>query len=108
MDALSHSKSSEARYHKHEAICWLSSNSRNFIIVCHFANLDPDYVRRKAKRALIAPLAWRAEAGKGSRYLERKAYRQRQKKSEKPSLPLNDINQDVEKIIIGPWSIQGD
>src|SRR5947208_1331494 len=76
MDALSRCNNAEATYHKHEAIHWLTGNSRDFITVCLFAGLDPDYVRRKSKRALAAPRPWRAEAGKGKRYLERKVYRQ--------------------------------
>lgn len=77
MDALSRARNSEAQYEKHEAIHWLTSNSRDFTTVCLFAGMDPDYVRRKAKRTLAAPIPWRAEAGKGKRYLERKAYRKR-------------------------------
>ena len=79
MDALSHVDNAESNYYKHEAIHWLSGNSKDFIMVCMCAGLDPDYVRRQAKRALVSPVAWRAEAGKGKRYLERKAYRRSKK-----------------------------
>jgi len=77
MDALSRCKNSEAAYHKHEATRWLMDNSKDFIMVCLLAGFDPGYIRRQAKRALIAPRPWRAEAGKGKRYLERKSYRKR-------------------------------
>lgn len=86
MDALSNAASAEARYHKNEAIHWLTGNSRDFVMVCLSAGMDPDCVRRKAKRALASPSPWRAEAGKGKRYLERKAYRQKLK-NQKP-VPL--------------------
>jgi len=98
MDALSKADNSEANYHKFEAINWLTGNSKNFITVCHHAGLDPDYVRRKAKRALSSPVAWRAEAGKGKRYHERKSYRKRLK-------PTKDTEPSPTgcTIITGPW-----
>jgi len=99
MDALSKATNSEARYHKHEAIRWLTGNGRNFITVCQLADVDPDYIRRKAKRTLASPVAWRAEAGKGKRYLERKAYRKALKTPKKP-LPDEDAGRMV---ITGPW-----
>jgi len=83
MDALNKATSAETTYCKNEAIHWLTSNSRDFITVCLYAGLNPDYVRRKAKRALIAPSPWRAAPGKGKRYQERKAYRQSLKTREK-------------------------
>lgn len=100
VDGLSNSRNPEAQYHKHEAIRWLTGGSKDFTLVCYFADMDPDYVRRKAKKALIAPTPWRAEAGKGKRYLERKTYRERNKKNiEKKSEPVFS----EEKIIVGPW-----
>lgn len=79
MDALSRCKKSESIYHKHEAISWLTSNSKDFNDVCLCAGLNPDYVRRKAKKIIAAPKPWRAEAGKGKRYHERRKYRQKQR-----------------------------
>ena len=96
MDALTQSTSSEALYHKHESACWLSGRSPDFVTVCLLAGLDPDYVRTRAKRALAAPRQWRAEAGKGKRYLERKAYRARLK--QQPAEPEHNI-------IVGPWVV---
>lgn len=77
MDAQSKCKKPESRYHKHEAICWLTGGSKDFIDVCLSAGLDPDYVRRRAKKAIASPTNWRAEAGKGKRYEERKKYREK-------------------------------
>jgi hypothetical protein len=97
MDALSKSKTPEMRYHKYEAIRWLSDNSKDFVMVCYFADMDPDYVRRKAKKSLLSPTAWRAEAGKGKRYMERKSYRNKhQKPPVQPPAPTGQI-------IDGPW-----
>jgi hypothetical protein len=78
-DALNRTRNAEAIYHKNEAIHWLTSNSKDFHMVCLCAGFDPDYIRRNAKRSLLKPVAWRAEAGKGNRYLERKTYRQAKK-----------------------------
>lgn len=79
MDALSRCKKPESQYQKHEAIRWLTGNSRDFIDVCLSAGMDPNYVRKKAKKAIYSPKSWRAEPGKGKRYLERKRYREKQK-----------------------------
>jgi len=78
-DARSKCKKAESKYHKTEAINWLTSNSKDFIDVCLCAGMNPDYVRKKAKQAIISPANWRAEAGKGKRYEERKKYREKQK-----------------------------
>jgi hypothetical protein len=47
---------------------------------CDDAGLDPDYVRQKAEKVAANGLPkWKAQAGKGPRYQERKAYRERVK-----------------------------
>lgn len=79
MDALSRSNKIEEKYHQHEAQRWLTGGSKDFRTVCHLAGFDPDYIRTRVKRALASPRQWRAEAGKGSRYEERRAYRNRVK-----------------------------
>lgn len=80
MDALSRCKKSESIYQRHEAINWLTGNSKDFNDVCLCAGLNPDYVRRKAKKVIAAPKPWRAEAGKGKRYEERRKYREKQRR----------------------------
>jgi hypothetical protein len=92
MDATSRCKKSESRYNKHEATCWLTGNSKDFIDVCLCAGMNPDYVRRKAKNVLSSSFAWRAEAGKGKRYHERKKYREKQmaKTREPETGPITD------------------
>lgn len=106
MDALSRSRNPEARYHKQAAHQWLTGNSKDFLLVCSFAGMDPDYIRRKAKKSLTQPVMWRAAPGQGKRYLERKSYRQK-KKLCKPEnfnppgvvpLPAAEMT-----IISGPW-----
>lgn len=77
MDALSRSNNAEARYQREESIRWLTSNSKDFVTVCLYAGFDPDYIRKRVKQTLASPRLWRAEPGKGKRYLERKAYRER-------------------------------
>jgi hypothetical protein len=98
-DALSRSQKSEAKLHKHEAMQWLTGNSKDFIDVCLLAGLDPDYVRRKAKKALISPTRWRAEAGTSKRYAERKAYRARMKDGH-----AQQHQHSPPAIIQGPWA----
>jgi hypothetical protein len=83
MDAQSRCKKAESRYHKNEANIWLTSSSKDFVDVCICAGMNPDYVRRKAKKSIANPIAWRAEAGTGKRYEERKKYRAKQKKIQK-------------------------
>ncbi len=77
MDALSRSRKPEDQFSKFEATRWLTSNSAPFRNVCMLAGLDPDYVRTRAKKALASSTSWRAGAGEGKRYEERKAYRER-------------------------------
>lgn len=98
MDALSRCKKAESIYQKHQAINWLTGNSMDFIDVCIAAAMNPDYVRRKAKQALTAPVAWRAEAGKGKRYLERKKYRSKIKNTK--NAPNNKKETTVQIISI--------
>lgn len=104
MDALSRSRHPEQQHHKQAAINWLTGNSKDFFLVCYYAGMDPDYVRRKAKRALVSPVAWRAAPGHGQRYLERKNYRQRIKKMRvMPSSEDDAGSAPACQVIIGPW-----
>lgn len=104
MDALSRSRDPDQQRHKREAIRWLTENSKDFYLVCSCADMDPDYVRRKAKRSLLSPVAWRAAPGQGQRYLERKQYRQRLKKMRALTPAEDDAGKAPDcKVIIGPW-----
>jgi hypothetical protein len=80
VDALCKSKNPELLYCKDEAIRWLTNNNKDFVEVCLLAGFDPSYVRRKAKKAIAAPSAWRAAPGLGKRYMERKVYTGRRQK----------------------------
>lgn len=101
LDALSRATHSEARFYKYEALCWLTGNSRDFIEVCLLAGLEPGYVRRKAKRALSSPIRWRADPGKGKRYLERRAYREN---ANKPPQAAGDEDAGS-NVITGLWAM---
>ena len=85
MDALSRSRKPDEQFCKFEATRWLTNNNGHFRNVCMLAGMDPDYVRVKAKKALAENISWRAEAGTGKRYEERKMYRERIKKSTIPT-----------------------
>lgn len=79
MDLNSKSKKSEDLFAKYEATNWLLHNNKDFVAICLAAGMDPDYVRRKAKQNLNKPTQWRATAGQGKRYHERRVYRIKQK-----------------------------
>lgn len=106
MDALSRSRHPEQQHHKQAALNWLTGNSKDFFLVCSLAGMDPDYVRRKAKKSLVSPIAWRAAPGQGQRYLERKHYRQRIKKMRAIPAGEDDAGRTPAsacEVIIGPW-----
>lgn len=54
MDALNRSAKCEMRYEKSQAGVWLEGRMEDFFTVCHYAQLDPAYVREKARRVLAA------------------------------------------------------
>src|SRR5262245_37362871 len=83
MDAASHSRKPENQFHKHEATAWLTGFSKDFVMVCDLADLDPSYVRRAVKRALLSGCKWRTEAGTGRRKRTRRL-------REAPSPPPED------------------
>ena len=64
---------------KHAAILWLTSDSEDFIDVCTAAGLNPDHVRKQAKKALLHPSLWRAEAGNGWRFEYKRKWRKRRR-----------------------------
>lgn len=79
MDLGSKSRNAESQYAKMEAENFMRSNSRDFHMICDMADIHPDTVKRIGKMILENGLKWRAEAGKGIRYHERREYRRREK-----------------------------
>ena len=67
MDAASQSRKSEAKRSRRDAIEWLLGESRDFEAVCDNAGFDPDYVRRRAREALLRNCEWRLPSGQGWR-----------------------------------------
>lgn len=65
MDAASTSQKAEALVWKREAEIWLRGNSNDFHTVCFYANMDPDFVREVAAKALKNQCIWRAAPGTG-------------------------------------------
>ena len=59
MDAGSNSKKPQMKYNRAQAIAWLSSMGEDFITVCSLADMDPIYVRRKAKEAIARGCIWK-------------------------------------------------
>lgn len=103
MDASSHSSKKEAQYDKEAAQRWLLDNKDDFITVCQHGNLDPQYVRKMAKKALLNAAPWRAEAGKSARYEKDRQYKatarkQRIKQQTEEQQPANSSI-----ILFKPW-----
>lgn len=63
MDALSGSNKTEMQYERSQAVVWLEGRGKDFHTVCHFAQLDPAYVRERAKWAIQR---WSRSKGKRS------------------------------------------
>lgn len=97
-DALSRSYDSEARSHKRDALDWLQGNSKGFKDICHAANIDPDFVRRKAKEAIRKNHRINAAPKQGFQYLLRKKHRDKLKKIGRP-LRLTYAGKPVLKLI---------
>ena len=62
MDAGSNSAKMEAKYERSQAICWLSTYSEDFKVVCDFAGFPADYVRTNSLKAMARGCKWRAES----------------------------------------------
>lgn len=67
MDAASNSRKSDAMRSRKDALSWLLGNTPDFEVVCDNAGLDPDYVRTKARAALMRGFVWRLPVGQGWR-----------------------------------------
>ena len=61
-DAVNRSPKTQHRYEKEQALRWLTERNPDFVLVCDYAGWDPDYVRRKVKKALLNGCKWRAES----------------------------------------------
>ncbi|MDR2777153.1 MAG: hypothetical protein LBB24_00025 [Rickettsiales bacterium] len=48
IDLKNNSRKKIANTHRVKAILWFNLNNRDFLTVCNFANLDPDYVWSRA------------------------------------------------------------
>lgn len=72
MDAGSRSAKQEVRLSQAQAVAWLSGMSDDFVEVCGRAELDPDYVRDKAREAIRRGCAWRQDACQSIRRNKRK------------------------------------
>ncbi len=96
MDALSNARNTEAAYHKQQALHWLRSDNADFAMVCLLAGFTPEYIRRQVKKTLACPRPWRALPGEGSRYHERKRYRERLKE-------VQSAQDESSNVIVGSW-----
>ena len=67
MDAGSLSSKREMKYHKAQAISWLSGVSPDFKQVCEMADMDYNYVREKSREAIARGCKWRKNVKKPTR-----------------------------------------
>jgi len=86
MDAASNSKKPEALYFKGEALHWLLEGGQDFSTVCYYAGLEPDYVRRMAKQALMRGFRWRCEPDATNRARRRRSERTQPSPTTIPSI----------------------
>lgn len=56
---------------------WLLGSSKWFQEVCMWADMEPVYVEKQARKVMVNPNTWRAAPGEGKYYIRRQKYRQR-------------------------------
>lgn len=71
LDCLTQSKRTENIKARREAISWFNSENKDFSVVCQFADLEPSFVLKCVKYALVNQSAWRrrCDIGKGMQFL---------------------------------------
>lgn len=62
MDAGSNSMKKDACYERAQAIAWLAGASPDFHTVCSLADMDTNYIKKKAKEAIKRGCMWRKDA----------------------------------------------
>lgn len=72
LDCLSQSKKKANVQAREEAIEWLNPQNNEFKAICSFAQLEPDYVFKKAIHAFKNQHLWRrkCDIGKGAQFFE--------------------------------------
>lgn len=73
MDASSNSKKKENIQWKEEALIWLRGKSQDFLMVCHYAGFEPEFVRLMAKRALQRDCVWRLPPGTSEKAIRKRS-----------------------------------
>ncbi len=64
LDCASMSKRTEDQVAKHSAMSWFAMQNPDFVKVCEYAYLEPEYVMRKAKNAISNGCKWRNDVMK--------------------------------------------
>lgn len=73
LDMMSSSKRTEEVLAKNSAKLWLNKRNANFLTVCHYADLNPDWVLKKVIFALDNPRTWRRECDLKKYFLNKEA-----------------------------------
>ncbi len=71
LDRLTQSKRGSDILARKNAKNWMKIDNEDFLAVCEFAQLEPDFVLRKANFALVNQSKWRrrCDIGKGSQFI---------------------------------------
>lgn len=78
-DALRYTQNKEQQNQKIAAQIWLTNLSRDFVEVCTLADVNPHWIIRKAKVRIAQGHRVHLPAGMGTRFAERKRYREKVK-----------------------------
>ena len=70
IDCYTLSKRTEDQIARKDAVSWFSLINKEFIKVCSYADLEPDYVMKKAKQAMQKSCSWRKDVHKEKRLSE--------------------------------------
>jgi hypothetical protein len=62
LDAVSQSKRTEEKMEKMKARRWFDVNNKDFLTVCEFAQLSPEWVIIKSRKAIASGCKWRKES----------------------------------------------
>ncbi len=71
IDCYTLSKRTEDQNARLDAFSWFSLQNDDFLTVCSYADMDPNYVLRKAKEAIAKGCAWRQDERKERRLAKR-------------------------------------
>lgn len=70
IDCYTMSKRTEDQNARRDAFGWFSKKNHDFVTVCNYANMEVDYVLRKAKEAISRGCMWKKDQNKQNKIYE--------------------------------------